>query len=649
MKPGRLRVVAASALLASSCQLASRSPERTGFDQVGVTEFSGSLRLEVEAREEKREASTGSLDLSELRTREELKLALAGFYYHPKLLEWNLETLSGLEQRDLERTGSLESTSINGQNLGYNLRLRLFKDNPYFGEFYTLRTETLMRQSFFETNETVTEETGVVAKARDWWIPTELKASTYSSVGRGTNRFSLKRDKVVADGRRVKDDSEYTFRTELNSVEQFGGAEPVDGVVLEAGTKFQLGEKRQHYWANTLSLRDQSGGLTTTRRLAQSNYKHSWTKNLETDHWISFEANSRDDQETDRLRVSSSILHQLFLSLRSRGELIWTTESFGEGSIDTYEASGELNYTKNVPFGRLGVTQSVNTQLRMRGNLQGTASVLEESYTYQPGVPIFLNSFAIDTLGIVVKDSTGLVVYTRNVDYFVVQVGSRTRIDIPVTSLISAGDVILVDYDFLPTPEQDIQTVRLYSRVSLAIGSVANLAIGRSSSQQTLTSGFNDGTLDDLTRTFASASYFPWQSTTFSANFEDLQSKIIPYQRLNASMEQRLPMFEGFDWRASANAYRVTYGDIDGIEKGHSASTFLSATLGRSLRGSLRGEYHNVEYLTDSGNGYMAELELSKNFHDTTLSLSARYLNEEFVTAEDRSLLYVTFHITRTF
>lgn len=641
--------LAAATLLMFSCQQPGTRQQAPGYDRFAVTDVSGALDLSGDHRQEKRVTSSGELDLKELRFREELTVVMAGFYYHPKLIEFELETLMGLEQRSTEFTGGASSNSVDGQNYGYDLHILAFKDLPYTSEFYTSRQQSFTRQAFFPTNEIIVEEIGLRGKAKEWWIPStaDIRHSTFE--GRGTSSYGQTRDQLKLEGRRTEESAQYHYSAEANTIDLNTGAGTTDDLNLNASTLHFLGSEDENRISNTLNVRNQFGDNTTSNLNTNTTYDHAWSEHLGSRHSIALSSLSRGDNNNQSVTLGSSVSHQLFNSLSSGAGVTWSAAKLGEASLNSYGLNGNLGYSKETPVGKIGLSQSLDVLMRNRGSLQGVASVLGESFVFTSGVPIILANIAVDSLSVVVRDDTGLITYTRNVDYFVVELGSQTRIDIPVTSLISSGDTILVDYDFEPTPEQGLQTNTSTTTASLAVSDVANFTVGRTVVNQDLISGFEDGTLENSARTFASVNLTPWSTTSLGANYEEYESSLAPFRRMSASLNQGLPVFKRLDWQASGNTYYVTFGDDPRAEHGMSASTSLFAGISSSLQASLRAEFHQATFRTDQGRGYMTEFEVLKKLGQTSFTLTASYVDEVFDIATDQSLFRVQFHVTRNF
>jgi len=609
----------------------------------------GSLEVRAERIEESRTGANGGVDLSEMRFREELGLAISGFYYHPKLVDFDLKGDFGLEQRTIKSTGALPLNTVNGENLGYDLSARLFKDLAYSGEIFATRSETRTRQSFFETNEAVVADEGIRAFAHDWWIPSQLEVKQHTYEGRGLNDYNEERQTVRMEGRRDEDHLQLQYLAEYNDVTLGNFGDPFEDFNLNASGTRSFGKDYRSRLYSGMFLRRQWGN--------NDNRNFNWgnaltlqlTDSLQSRHELQFAQTARGTDSTDTISASSGLTHQLFLSLNSTVDARWSRSTFGAGDIGTVGLRGGVNYNKLTPIGRIGVQQVLDTYYTDQGALQGIASTVGEEHLFSFGTPLFLDSFAIDPLTIVVRDETGVTVYRRGVDYFVLAVGSRIRIDIPVSSLISDGDTILVDYDFEPTPEQKVNTFTSTSTISLSVPEKADFSLGRSSVGQNLMSGFDDGTLEESTRLFADARYYPYKDTTLGADFEDYTSNISPYTRFGAQVDQRIPVFETIEWQAAANSYLITFPDDDRSENGQSANTSLIAYLGSTTQASLTAEVHRAKLRTDRGDGYLLEFDLRRYFGRTLAAFNARLVDENFEIADDQRLLNLQLTFTRYF
>jgi len=467
--------------------------------------------------------------------------------------------------------------------------------------------------------------------------------------GRGINDYDEVRDTLRVEGRREEDRLQLQYQAEYNDVELGNLGEPFEDFNFNAsGTKF-FGEGGRSRFYSGFFLRRQWGSNDNRNFNWGNSLALQLTDNLQSRHDLQISRTERGIDSTDTLSASSGLSHQLFQSLSSSLDARWSRSTFGAGEIGSWGLRGGLNYRKETPIGRLGVQQVLDGYLQDRGALQGIAIVVGESHLFESATPLFLDSIAINPASVAVRDASGLFLFRRGVDYFVLQVGPRVRIDIPLSSRISPGDTLLIDYDFQPTPEQEVNTLTSTTVVTLGIPDTADFSLGRSSVGQDLVSGFDDGTLEESVRTFADARYYPWHDTTLGVDFEDYDSNITPFSRIGFQVDQRLPFFGSIEWQAAANTYHISFRDDERTESGSSANTSMIAYLGSSTQISMTAEAHRATLRTDRGNGFLFEFDLRHYFGRTLAAFNARLVDENFDIADDQQLLNLTLSFTRYF
>jgi hypothetical protein len=641
--------LAAFAATLPGCQTSNQQAVRPGFDQYGVQKFNGKVTMKTETIDETQNSLNGTLNHKELRTREEIALAFLGFYYHPKFMEFDFRGTYGLEQRDISTNGALKSNQVDGQNLSYDLRLRILKDLDYSGEIYARRSENVTRQAFFESSEAIIAETGANLRAKEWYIPTIFNINHYSYEGRGLNEYSEARDTIRVEGRRDDEDVHYQYLTEYNDARLGNYGYRYQDLNLNGSATHYLGDSNQNRLFNGAYYRQQKGSNENSNLNWNSSYRHQWLDSLFSQHDLQYTSFKRGTNTTDTLSLSSGINHQLFQSLASSFAVRWSDSKFGEGNLSAWGARAGLNYRKKIPIGNISIGQTYDLYMQDRGALQGIANVVDEIHTNVAGVPIFLQNLVVDSLSVVVTDSSGLRIYQPGLDYFVIVLGARTRVDIPVSSQINPGQSLLIDYSYQPTPEQKVRTDTVSTVGTLSVRDTADFSLGYSSVGQLLLSGFDDGTLEESKRIFANARYYPVSSTVLGAEYEDYQSNLIPFTRTRVYGDYSTLINEAYTWQTTASFYRIDFPGDPRTEYGGSISASMIAYLDWTSQANLRAEVHRDRFRTDDGKGYLLEVGYQKTFRKISYSLTGRFLDETFDIADDQRLITVQFIISRRF
>jgi len=644
---GRGRRRTGAALLAAAAWSAAPAAAQ-GFRDFELSPFSGHLRLTAEYWDESQENAFRKRDETERTVREELMLRTRGFYYHPKLVEFDLRGVIGLEQSDIDVSDGIPTRSINTSNLGFDLRALFFKDNAYSADLYAFRNETRTRQSFFNTTEADVWEAGANLHAKEWWLPTRLHVDHHEYRGRGLDTYRESRDTVQMEGRRQENEAQYQYSLKFDDVELgTGTTQAYHSFDAFASMTRLLGDDQRDRWHNNVRLREQDGSVSSSNFGATSSYAKYWSDSLSSNHSAQLSRTSTSGADTDTLSASSGLTHQLYESLTSSLTARTSTTEIDQGGLDLYGALAQVNYRKKTPIGRLNLRGSYDFYIQDQDALGGLVAVGGEPHDYQPGLPILLqNPFVVHST-VVVFDDTGLRLEQGD-DYVLVLEGDFTRVDIPVTSDIAPADTFTVDYAYTPVPAERFRNDAQTYDLSLAVFEYADLSLGYGTVDQELLSGFETGTLQDSRRTRAGARVYPF-GATLGAEYENYDAEISPLERSRAFASYQRPLSARIFWRIAASTFRTRFKEFVQRERGTNASTSLNARISPRLLVELRAEYRAIKYRTDEGDGMLLEGSLRRKFRSVEMTITARYSDEQFELADDRRIASLILSLTRSF
>lgn len=618
-------------------------------ERLHVNSISGQFRLKAEHFEETQSNATRTTEQTERLIAEALLLRVVGDYYHPKFIEYDLTGEVELQQSKVDIDGGGRGRDLDGQNLTYDLRTRLFKDLPYSSEFYTHRTETQTRQTFFETTENITEETGANLNAKSWWIPSRLHVDRYTNESRAAGDFREERDTLRLDGTRVEDAARYQYLAELSDVQLGTGTlQDFSNLRLSASSSHHLGEGGEDRWTNSASFRSQAGSIDTATSGFTSSLSKRWSDALTSDHLVQYSDSEIAGARSTTTQLSSGIGHQLFESLNSSLTAQAGRTEIDDGQIETVGGVGRLDYRKQTPLGALGIQHSADYYIQDEQVQAGLATEVDESHVFTPGTPIVLEQPNVAQLTIVVTDATGLILYAVGIDYLLSTQGLDTRLDIPPGSQISPGQTILVDYAFSPSSDLRFSNLSRSTRLSLGSRDAFDVSVSRSTVEQDILSGVDTGVLDDSTRTTASVRMYPAEFTV-GADYEDMEGTIAPFQRLTYLASYEGPSLGRWSWRASTSTFTTKFPDDQEEETGATASVNLFGSFSREVSGQLRAEWREIDFRTDAGTGLFLEGSLTRRFRNLDLSFSARLSDESFDVASDRKITRILMTLTRRF
>ncbi len=615
-----------------------------------LTEFGGDFQLRGEYRDERRVTDYSTLIEKEKTLREDLHLRFAGDIYHPRLLEYELATSLGLEQQWIGGAG-VRNRSINSTNLGYDFHARILWQHPYSAHIYSNRQETRTRQTFFETTEATVTETGMDLLAKKWWIPSRLHYHHYTYKGRGLDDNDETRDNFEFEGRRFDKTRRLQYSIKYNDITISSFDSQFTDLDAFFSHGWNFGNKDQDTFSNSIRYREQNGDYDNESLIGNASLHFQWRENLSSDHDLIFDhfrVRNADTSLNETWRHTSTLTYELFSSLDVRAGFQGQRTDQGDAAINRAGYVGDIDYRKKTFFGNLRINYHQDTYWQNEQSDDKPVSVLDESHTYIPGIPLLLNNFSVDLSSIVITDATGLTVYQNGTDYLISVSAGRVRIEIPAGSRILPNQVILVDYLFLPRPEQRFKSVGQSLTFGFDILEFADIELAWSETNQSLLGGFDSGTLDDSSRLKASLALHSGPNQVRGL-YENLDSKFTPFERWEFGASTSTRILQWLEGRSSATTYESRFKDQTGKERGTTLQAQLLAVLSENSRIDTRAEWRKIKYRTDKGKGFLFESNLIQRFRATEVKFQVRYSDEVFDVATDQRILYAMLSVARRF
>lgn len=620
-------------------------------EHVHTTSVSAALRLSAERQEESRQATgTSTLEESENIFKQALLLATGGFIYHPKFIEYALKGELGFDQRQIDASGSAQGVdrSVDADTNSYNLSATLFKDLPYTTNFYSYRTKTTTRQSFFGASQADVRAVGTDLIAKDWWLPSRFNIERYQYRGSGLNNFREDRDSVSLQGTRVEDSARYEYNLGMDK-ETLGVVSRSYDVIRASASSMNLyGPEQLDRWTNSARFQKQTGDVETENSGFSSLYHKQLSSELASDNTLLYSSTSSSGDTTKTWTVSPGITHQLFESLTSSLTMRSSQSDFDGGRVDTNGALAEFNYIRRTPIGPLRIRQSLDYFEERQLSTAGMITIVDESHTYLLGQPLLLDNNKVAPGSVIVSDATGLVVYVEGIDYSLSLEGLVTRIDILPGGFINLGDTLLVDYTFSPNADLSYSSMSRSTVVGMRIYDTVQLSYGRHTLDQQRLSGINEGTLENSTRTTTAIHVYQGGGMV-GVERERLASLHTPFDRTAYVMSYRSMLSPSISWRVAADRFRTQFTDSVETEDGTTASSSLVFNMGSGLTGILRGEWQKVTFRTDAGQSVSGEVSVSKAFRASEIRLIGRYTDNKFDVASDTKRLSLEFSFLRRF
>lgn len=161
-----------------------------------------------------------------------------------------------------------------------------------------------------------------------------------------------------------------------------------------------------------------------------------------------FYSNSGQDSiKSLQNKIETRLSHQLYLSLK--------TDVFFEHNNFTYPKSDRkinktglnLNYTKKIPaHGRLDISYRYFLQNTNMNAESVSLAIFDEEHTLSVGQPETLDKPFAKINSVLVKSTTGGIIYQLNFDYSLVQIGNYVEVRRIPGGQISDGQTVLIDY-----------------------------------------------------------------------------------------------------------------------------------------------------------------------------------------------------------
>jgi len=627
--------------------LASRGAAQS-WDDFHFGRTFGEVVIGAELWDEKRDSASSEFAQRELLAREKLALGTRGYFYHPRLVEFDLRGTLGLQQQRTFVQGPQSDRTSSATFPNWNLRADFFKENAYSAGVYSTRAETWTRQSFFPTTRSTVTETGTDLRANEWRLPSRLHVHRYTFDSHGDSTQDMVRDNVLLKGTKFEDARQIEYGLEYNRTRQDKIGISYDDSDAFFTTTHIFGEDRDVRWINHGRARVQTGDVEVDTLRGSSQLFKRWGKTLSGDVIGRYNRTTSGPQFNETINFAGSLGHQLYESLSSELDLKTSRTRLSGGRIVSQGGGARLNYRKKTPLGRLGLHYEAEYSVQDQDDLQGVVPVFDEVQVFTLGVPILLQNRAVDLATVVITDAAGLFFFTEGSDYTLSLQDGQVRVDILVGGLINPGDTLLIDYVFSPNPRIEFSDLSQTMGASFDFESWADINVSYSTVNQSLISGTDTGLLNDTRRTSAGLNLYPL-GATLSALYEDYDSQFAPFERMTVMGSYQNEVGRKSNGRLSVNTFSTHFDGVAESERGSSATATLSTPLGSGAALECWAEWHKIHYRTDNGSGFGLEIAWKRRIRSLGLSLRLRHVQEAFAIASDQRVTSLIFSLSRSF
>lgn len=390
------------------------------------------------------------------------------------------------------------------------------------------------------------------------------------------------------------------------------------------------GDAKSHELRSSVRLYNQSGKQTQDHLRWDETLTLRHSDRFETRYNLAVDSLTIRSEEQRMTRGDASAKYRLFDSLTSVGSIgAQRLDARGGATSTDLFVNGLLDYTKQVPLGRLdaAVGGSFNSQSNSaRGE---SLHISNESYTFTDGFPIILPRRNIINGSIIVTPVSGFPAYQEGVDYTVSTFSDHGEIRGVVGGAFVNGQTVLVSYDIGPEPGSDIDTnsTSISIRYTLTEGTLKGLAFYttfRTVGHSVRTSQPDLFSLDDVKDLLLGVDY-RFSQYDLKYEYNDHDSRFDPYKVHRVQALYTLPMGPGSSINAELSRELIDFARQNNRVTFDRASLRWNERLNPSLDFNARLEYRNENSsLNGTSQGFDQILGLAWKKHQTTVYASVR-------------------------
>lgn len=421
--------------------------------------FFDPLTLEAEIRFDGRSdrqdtSPDNEFNTSTLLLEERVHLEQSGFLVDHRVVNFSIE-LSPVFRQGQEKRNA-EKDSFRGRDLDYDINVNVLNGAiaPVSGYFGTSRFTNTNDLAFGTRSFVDNGNSRIGLLWKNYWLPLSFEYRTES----------INREQIRFDGTRFLRDEDreiykingrnrrLSFNLDRMAVDDTANEQQYDISNLNLNHNIRWG--RSSYLQSMILINDRRGSLDS--RIAQWNERLvlQHTDNLESRtsyRFYSQEANDDSDSHSGDFELSHSLYQNLNTSARVGAQSV--KSSLQEQTRYNFGASA--NYNKSFFFGDINIGLSANYENVDRESKRGLGEIIDERHVAKLVDPITLRRQLVVQSTILVTAVDGFQ-YEAGIDYEVLTLGGvYTQIRIIPTGRISAGDLLLISYQYILQPSAE--------------------------------------------------------------------------------------------------------------------------------------------------------------------------------------------------
>ncbi len=461
--------------------------------------------------------------------REGFAVATKGWLYHPALFLFDLQAAPQWSQID-ESGDGLRSDETQFFIPSYSLDGTLLPEKPYTLHVFANRYEDNLVAAFTNQSTVELDRYGADLSLKNKTLPSFFRYLHLQRLQEGFFISEEDRDDFSADIFHQKGNSDTRLYSQYIDSLQTSG-ETVSSVRnsfnrLSNTWRFD-GDPTRRLTSTVNYHRTEDEDFTNSdlRFLERLYYTHR--KNLWSQLSLLYDKQEINLFEEEKASLGGELNHLLYENLTTTLTADATRNTFADSHEDVYEGGLRFDYLRGIPWGSINATAGWESVYTARSGDVGQHSVTGEPHVLANGTASFLKNEFVDPDSIRVTDSARTIVYIRDQDYTVEEVGSFVRIRRTFFGAINNNQTVLVSYRFTGDSGFDDNLFSQSYGATVNLFSAARLSYNYFNLSQQVVSGIEPARpIDDVIQRTVLQLFWRWSETRFS--YEDFSTSTSP-------------------------------------------------------------------------------------------------------------------------
>ncbi|MBL8747077.1 MAG: hypothetical protein JNK58_12075 [Phycisphaerae bacterium] len=632
----------------------------TGFE---LERLDAALEFRMEYQDDRlRQKGQREERTRELRLRELLNLSGEAVIGHRNLFDLTGTVQLGYEDIDTESSlDDLDGRESNFVNL-YDLSGLLLGTSAAPTTIYARREQSLLDRPFAGTIDQIVMEEGINTRIQSAVAPTSLLyfhrdeslTGDFGDIDTDVSQdtFSFQNALVINDAQRLE--TIYTF-DHISESQAGGYFDEYDRHDANVVHTLRFGEELQpHELRSSLRYYGQSGRQDRQDLRLDELLTLRHTDRLESRYNLTHDARTVRGESQSLTRGEASVKHRLFDSLTTVGRAGGQHfEAPGGATSNSEFISGQVDYTKKVPYGRLELAGGLAFDAQQNSERGSTVQVIDEPHVFIDGFPIILPRRNIVANSIVVTPEAGFPIYQEGFDYTVQVFSDHAEIRGILGGGFVNGQLLRISYDVGPEPGNDIDTfsTNISFRFSITEGWLRGLALYatyRTVDHSVQADNPDEFLLDDLKDLLLGTEY-RIGGFEARAEYNDHDSEFDPYNLIRFRAAYSLRINTDSTLVVDASRELIDFRREDNEVTFDRASLRWNSRVDRSLDWNVTLQYRNEDSSRD-GQTEALEQVIGLSWHKRQTSVHISFRNA-FIDGpgSEQTSQYLQFELKRTF